>query len=96
MKNNQSKAESGQWPWRILVVLFCVVVWGGLFAFGDYFRQFTAKTSFSRRLASDTVQHDTSSTITRRFVLGGTGGAVLGILLVIRDLRTRKCDDDNA
>ncbi|HSY19326.1 MAG TPA: hypothetical protein VK815_13365 [Candidatus Acidoferrales bacterium] len=96
MKNNKSKPESSQLLWRVFVVLFFIVVCGGLFAFGDYYRQFTADTSYSRRLAGNTVEHDTNSTIARRFMIGGGGGAILGILIVIRGMSSKEDDNDNA
>jgi len=96
MENNKAIPERRKLLRRIFFVLFAVVMLGGSFAFHDYIRQFNADTQSERRLASAMIKDDTRATIARRFMIGGTFGAILGILIVIQSMRRKKRDDDTA
>jgi hypothetical protein len=95
MKNNKSKRGVSKFLGRFFVVLSCVVICGGVFAFGDYLRQFIGSNSYGRERSSEVVREDTVSTITRRFMIGGVCGIILGLYLVARDFQNKKKEDDN-
>jgi hypothetical protein len=96
MKDNNPKAGSSRWLRRIFFVLFVVVTSGGYFAFDDYLRQFWADKPWEQRNASYRIKDDTSATIAKRFVIGGTCGAILATLIVIQGMQRKKRDDDAA
>jgi hypothetical protein len=94
MRTEKPKKNGGIPNWILLSVLYALV-FGALFTFGDYLRQYMANSSFSRQVSQEFVQADTRPKLLRRFLFGSGAGAVLGFLVGIRG-RKKGDDDDDA
>ena len=66
------------------IIIGPALVIGALFAIGDYFDIFSAKTNRQRERADRVVAHDTSEGMKSRFVMGAIIGGVLGSVYVCR------------
>jgi len=69
----------------ILPIAISALFFGLLLAFGDYVRQYTATQSYRRRMSQQWVQMDTRAALIRRFEYGAAGGAIIGLLITIRN-----------
>lgn len=83
MPPGSPKKDKGIGDWLLPIVLSALLL-GCLFGFYDYVRQYTASWSVSRKISHETVQSDTESTIIRRFLIGASTGAILGLLIAMR------------
>lgn len=83
-----------------LLRLFSPVFWFGLiagtvFAVASYIFVLFPKNYWMRSSYLFDVEHDTFSAFGRRFLLGAAGGAVIGLLHVIRELCDKKKGQDD-
>jgi hypothetical protein len=90
MDNDGDNSKRGLVLWGIQMIVSCALVIGLVWAFGDDFRQFTARSWRGRRNSGDTVWHDTGAKIVRRFAMGACGGAAFGAFIVIPGICWKK------
>jgi hypothetical protein len=95
MTKYKSKSRKHRIFCWLQVVFFFGLVGGALFGFGDYYRQFTASSAYGRERSSNVVLNDTRSAIERRVIIGAGCGTVLGLFLVIRDMRRKERGEDD-
>ena len=81
--------EQGDSAWLrrvkpFLIILVPAIVFGLVFVFRDYARQYIATMEFDRAAARGWVKLDTWDWMRRRFVLGFCAGAAFGLLYKIQ------------
>ena len=80
-----------RWSKFVSIMFICAVVFGAVFAFADYFKQYNARNDYERARAERRVEHDSMGDLKFRFFLGGGIGAAIGGIYVVRCL-VRKVD----
>ena len=86
-KKRQSNAR---WKRRASTVFWYALIFSVIFALGSYISLFNLHDFWAQDIFADDVKHDTVRAFGRRLLLGACAGAVIGLLVSIRD---RKDDD---
>jgi len=92
-----SDSDKSKAPWwlrwlkYVSIVAVPAIVLGLGFVFEDYIEQYRADTSYERRMAERSVEHDTISSMKFRFWIGASVGGGLGMIYVVRCI-VRKVD----
>jgi hypothetical protein len=78
------KRKPSKWA-GFSVVFWFALIFGVVFAFGSYIGVIAPKSEWMRRVFIQDVTHDSISAFCRRFAIGASGGALIGVLTFIRD-----------
>jgi fatty acid desaturase len=89
-----SRVKASNWKQSAQTIVWSAVIWGTVLAVGSYLGAIAPKSEWMRKVFMGDVRADTFQAFARRFVLGAAGGAVIGVLLAIRDLRGSKGSGD--
>ena len=84
-----------KWRASISTIFWSALIWGVVVAVGAYLGMVAPKSEWMRSVFIRDVQEDTPAAFARRFLLGVAGGAAIGALLAIRDLRDKKGPNDD-
>ncbi|MBS3762978.1 MAG: hypothetical protein KGZ25_06715 [Planctomycetes bacterium] len=66
----------------VVIILICSALFGGGFAFWDYYRAATASSSHRRHEAVNDAMEDTAEAMKRRFAIGSIVGAAAGAVFM--------------
>lgn len=88
MKPESKKIRSHLRPFS--VVFWFALIFGAVFAIGSYMLVLFPKNEWMRSTYLSDVEHDSPLAFASRFLLGAVGGAVIGLLHGIRDIRDEK------
>jgi len=77
------------WKASIWIIISSALIWGVGLAAGSYIGVLASGREWMRADFIRDVQTDTSSMFAHRFLLGLLGGAIVGLLLAIRDKQQR-------
>jgi len=80
-----------RWSKFVAIVFVCAVLFGMVFAFEDYIEQYSARNDYQRTRAEHRVEQDSMGELKFRMFLGGSIGAAIGGIYVVRCL-IRKVD----
>ena len=79
-------------------VMWFALIFGTVVAIASYLLVLFPKSTWMRSHYLYDIEHDSVGAFCRRFLLGAAGGAIIGLLHSIRDIRDKKRggDDDVA
>ncbi len=75
------------------IIFWYALIFGIVVALGSYLSALAPKSEWMRSVYIEDIRRDTLPAFVRRLLMGGGAGAVVGILVFIRD---RKRQDDDA